>query len=57
MSIENAIKQEAINEFEHRLRNIAPTDGWERYLELTNQLVESLMTVEVQDGDVFTMET
>ena len=54
MSSENAIKPEAINELEHRWRNRAPGDSWERYIELTNQLVESLMTAEVQDD--FTME-
>ena len=53
---ENGIKQEAMNEFQHRLRNRQPAPGWEEYVKTTNKIVELLMNSKVVDGTDFTME-
>ena len=50
----NAIKQESLKEFQHRLRNRAPEKGWEKYTEMTCELVSLLMSTEVTDGPDFT---
>ena len=50
------IKNEIIKEFEHRLRNREPMDGWENFVQISNELVETLMTAEVTDGNDFTFE-
>ena len=50
------IKHEIIQEFENRLRNRQPVEGWSEYVQTTNQLVEFLMNRDVMDGLDFTME-
>lgn len=56
VSSPTAIKQEAIKEFQHRLRNRKPGNGWEEYVRRTNKIVEVLMTENVPDGEDFTLE-
>ena len=56
VSSEDEIKHEIIEEFRYRLRNRQPADGWEKYVELSNELVDLLMSVEVENGEDFTLE-
>ena len=50
------IKNEILGEFKNRLRNRKPSDGWEAYVESTNELVDFLMSQKVVDGADFTLE-
>ena len=51
-----AIKQEAIHEFQHRLRNREPDKCWEEYVKRINKVVKLLMTRNVKVGPDFTYE-
>ena len=51
-----AIKQEILDEFKSRLRNRQPAEGWENYVEVTNELVEILSQADGDDVTEFTIE-
>ena len=51
----NGIKQEAIKEFQYRLRNREPGKGWEEYVRMTNKLVDLLMSVDLVNSNDFTL--
>ena len=53
---EDLIKNEILEEFKNRLRNRDPGEGWENYVEATNELVELLMSTEVANGPDFTLQ-
>ena len=55
VSSANGIKQEAIKEFQFRLRNREPGKGWEEYVRTTNKLVELLMSVDIGNSTDFTL--
>ena len=50
------IKHEVLEEFKNRLRNRQPMEGWEDFVDISNKLVELLMSAEVVDGEDFTLE-
>ena len=52
----NGIKQEVVKEFEHRLRNRKPMEGWEEYVRITNKVVETLMSADIASGADFTFD-
>ena len=50
------IKHEVLEEFKSRLRNREPAEDWEDFVHVSNELVELLMTAEVEDGANFSLE-
>ena len=53
---EEVIKHEILEEFKNRLRNREPAKGWENYVKVSNELVELLMSAEVESCPDFTLE-
>ena len=50
------IKSEVRKEFEHRLRNRKPADGWEGYVDTTNSIMEELLKEEDEISPPFSYE-
>ena len=50
------IKEEIRKEFEYRLRNRQPANGWEEFVQTGNDLVQALMEKIGDNGPAFTLE-
>ena len=53
---EELIKHEILKEFKSRLRNREPDRGWENYVKVSNELVELLMSANVEIGPDFSLD-
>ena len=53
---EESIRHEILGEFKNRLRNREPAEGWENYVKVSNELVELLMSADVENCCDFTIE-
>ena len=52
----NLIKEEVRKEFQHRLRNREPAEGWQDFVKTSNEIVHELMKKNTNNGPPFTLE-